>query len=102
MNVDQPQNETPQQPKTPAMKIVGYNLLVVLGYGILSAIPGDVTGLFLYAFIIVIHFLFCLCAAIYKRSWIWVLSAFLIVIIGFSTCAGLSNFVGSKGFEGAN
>lgn len=102
MNVDNPKSETPQQPKTPTMKIVGYNLLVVLGYGVISVIPGDVTGLLFYALLIVLHFIFCLCAAIYNRNWMWVLSAFLIIIVGFSTCAGLSNFVGSQGFEGAN
>jgi multisubunit Na+/H+ antiporter MnhB subunit len=100
MNVDKPQNETPQQPKTPAMKIVGYNLLVVLGYGIPSVIPGDESGLKFYALMVVIHFLFCLCAAIYNRNRIWVLSAFLVIIVGLSVCSASGNLLLSKRFEG--
>ncbi|PJJ84617.1 hypothetical protein [Mucilaginibacter auburnensis] len=78
----------PPEPKKPGMKLVGFNLLTLLGYGALSVIAGKGEGLILYALLIVIHFLFCICAAIYKRNWMWVLSAFLILAIGFSTCVG--------------
>jgi hypothetical protein len=92
-------NEEQQIPEKPQMKIVGYNLLAVLGYGIISVIPGDGIGLLFYALMIVLHFLFCLCAAIYNRNWMWVLSAFLVLIVGFSTCAGAANLFNSRGFE---
>ncbi len=93
MIVDKPQNETPQQPKTPEMKIVGYNLLVMLGYGMLSVIPGNESGLMFYALVVVIHFLFCLGAAIYTSKMIWLLSGLLIIIVGLSICSASGNLI---------
>nr|WP_294794309.1 hypothetical protein [uncultured Mucilaginibacter sp.] len=93
MKVDKPQNETPEQPKTPAMKIVGYNLLVVLSYGIPCVISGDESGLMFYAIMVVIHFLFCVCAAIYTSKLIWLLSGLLIIIVGLSFCSASGTLI---------
>ena len=83
-------NQTPQgneaKKSYTQIKIVGYNLLVLAVYGILSKVAPHGEGWVYYAFLIAIHFLFCICAAIYKRNWMWVLSALLVLVIGFSTC----------------
>ncbi len=99
MNVDKPENETAQQSKTPAMKIVGYNLLAVLGYGIPSVISGDESALMFYALMVVIHFLFCLCAAIYTSNMIWLLSGLLVIIVGLSFCSASGNLILYKSDE---
>ncbi|MFD0750142.1 hypothetical protein ACFQZS_08320 [Mucilaginibacter calamicampi] len=88
MDVNQtPQEEAPKKQYS-QIKIVGINLLVLAVYGILSKVAPHGEGWTYYAFLIAIHFLFCICAAIYNRNWMWVLSALLVLVIGFSTCVG--------------
>ena len=80
-------DESNKKKKVGSMSIVGINLLVMVVYTIiLAAIPD---GLVLDIFLLPAHVLVCLIAAIVNRSWIWVLSAMSVLIIGFSTCAGI-------------
>ncbi len=66
------------------MKIVGYNLLILVGYS--AACLSFSGGFFFDAVLLFSHVVVCLIFAIDKRSWIWLLSGLLILIIGFSTC----------------
>ena len=72
------------------IKIIGYNLLAVVGYTIIYAIlmrlgAGD-EGIFLGFCAIVIHLIFCISMAFTgKRSGVWPLSAVLVFVIGFTT-----------------
>lgn len=91
---EQPEENTPSEKINLQMKIVGYNLLVLLGYGLLSAISARNYGLIFYAFLIFIHFIFTICTALYKRSWVWFLAGVLVLVIGFSTCVGVGNVFG--------
>lgn len=76
-----------QKGKDPQMKIVGYNLLAFVIYGLLLvAVLRDGEALVMFSFLFVFHFFFCIIAAVVQRKWAWVLSGVLIVIIGFSTC----------------
>lgn len=79
--------EEKKEKKPETMSIAGINLLVMLVYTIiLAAIPD---GLILDIFLLPAHVFVCLLVAIVNRSWIWLLSALAVLIIGFSTCAGL-------------
>ncbi|UOE46906.1 hypothetical protein MTO98_21105 [Mucilaginibacter sp. SMC90] len=80
--------------KSPAMKIVGYNLLVLAVYTIICAITNKDGGVIFDMFFIGIQFFACIIFAIINRSWVWLLSAIMVLIIGFSTCVGMLNFSG--------
>ena len=91
MDIDQPPQNNEPKKKYAQIKIVGFNLLAVAFYGLLcNAVPNS-DGLIYYLFLIAIHFLFCICAAIYKRNWMWVLSGIMVLVIGFSTCVSSFN-----------
>lgn len=69
------------------MRIVGVNLLVLAGYTIISrVIPG---GFILNGYAIIVHFILCLIKAIIHKSWIWLLTAIMVLLIGCSTCANI-------------
>ncbi|QEC79760.1 hypothetical protein [Mucilaginibacter ginsenosidivorax] len=73
------------------MKIVGYNILTLAIYSIpCFTVSG---GALIDAFLLLIHVVVCICAALGKRSWFWLLAGLLVLIIGFSTCVT----VGFKG-----
>lgn len=88
MNEEKPLlDKNNKQGKDPRMKIVGYNLLVFVVYGLLLvAVLRDGEAFVMFGFIFIFHFFFCIIAAIVQRKWAWVLSGVLIIIIGFSTC----------------
>ena len=68
-------------------KVVGINLAVLLGYTLICrSING---GIIIDAFLIGIHFITGIIVSIIVRRWEWVLSAFLVLAIGFSTCVSL-------------
>ena len=70
------------------MRIVFYNLLVLAFYTVMCAIIGS-GGAFIDAFLIGVHFLTCLIFTMINGKWVWILSGFLVLLIGFSTCAGI-------------
>lgn len=64
--------------------IIGYNVLALIVYTLLLRFVDG--GLFIDAFILAMHVMACIICAIAMKSWEWVLSAFLVLAIGFSTC----------------
>ncbi len=77
------------------MRIVGINLLVLIGYTIVCRLTAvdtrgeDALGsAALLALLIGIHVLFCLLygAASIKNTKYWLLSSLLVLLIGFSSC----------------
>jgi len=79
------ENKPSKQPSNIA--IVGINIVVLLFYTLISkAIEG---GIFLDAFLIAFHFFGCIIIGLAARKWVWVLSAFVVLLIGFSTCVEL-------------
>lgn len=71
--------------KTPnRWRIVGYNILGLIIYTLLCRFTEG--GIFLDCLLVGIHFLCCIIVAISVKKWEWVLSAFLVLAIGFSTC----------------
>jgi len=71
------------------MAIVGYNLLALAGYTLLSRFSED--GIILDALIMAGQILVCIIAAIAYRSWFWLLSALMVLIVGVSSCVYLLN-----------
>jgi len=95
-NTDSSSRELPGRPDDPkgkipeGMKIVGYNMLVLLIYSVVCKIGSrDLGALFMDAFLVGAHVLVCIIVAAGKRSWMWLLSALLVLIIGFSTCVSI-------------
>ncbi len=77
--MDQEKKNTP-----PDMQLVGINLLILAGYTVVcKLIPG---GVILDVLALFFHVLTCLVNALANRSWIWLLSGILILMIGFSIC----------------
>ena len=76
--------ENKGSPKKYNAYIIGINIGVLALYTIISkAIDG---GLIIDAFFIAVQFFGCVIMGIAVRKWVWVLTAFLILLIGFSTC----------------
>jgi hypothetical protein len=75
--------------KPSAMKIVGYNLLALVVYTIICEITAKDGGFILDMFFIGIQVFIGIILAIVNRSWVWLLSALMVLIIGFSTCVGM-------------
>jgi hypothetical protein len=65
-------------------KIVGSNLGILFAYTLICRFIDG--GIMLDAFFIAVHFTVGIIASIIMRRWEWVLSAFLVIAIGFSTC----------------
>jgi hypothetical protein len=80
------EEEKPQNKLPATWMIVGYNLIVLVFYTLICKLIDG--GAILDAFILVIHFVVCLILSLVMRSWYWVLAAFVVVAIGFSTCVG--------------
>ncbi|TFF33614.1 hypothetical protein [Mucilaginibacter psychrotolerans] len=69
-------------------KVVGINLVLLVGYTLLSAIPSD--GIIIDAFFLFLHVLACIILSITGPSRLqWLLSGLLVSVIGFSTCTGI-------------
>jgi hypothetical protein len=75
--------------RSSAMKIVGYNLLALVAYTIICEITAKDGGFILDMFFIGIQVFIGIILAIVNRSWVWLLSALMVLIIGFSTCVGM-------------
>jgi hypothetical protein len=76
------------------MSIVGYNLLGLAAYTILFRLLASEGGIILDALVVAGHLLVCFVMSIAQKSWIWVLSGVLVLVIGFSTCV---TFIGGIG-----
>jgi hypothetical protein len=70
------------------MLVVGINLAVLAVYTIISKIDKDL-GPLLDAFLLAIHFIVCILWAAIASKRIWLLTAFVVLLIGFSTCVGM-------------
>lgn len=73
------------------MKIVGYNILALIIYTLLSRFAAADGGPIFDMFFIAIHVFVCIIMSIVARSWVWLLSGILVLVIGFSTCVGLGS-----------
>ena len=71
------------------MQIVAYNILVLVGYTILSKLSDG--GFIFDAFLIFAQVVVCLVLSASQRSWSWLLSGVLVLVIGFSTCTMLAS-----------
>jgi len=87
INNQQPeQNQLARENKPiSGMTIVAINLIILAVYTILFKLAGD-GGFVLDALILVLHVTTCIIMSIVKKSGFWLLSAFLVLAIGFSTC----------------
>jgi len=76
--------ENREKAKNYSAYIIGINIGVLALYTIISkAING---GLIIDAFFIAVQFFCCVIIGLSTRKWVWALTAFLILLIGFSTC----------------
>ncbi|MGZ3752969.1 MAG: hypothetical protein ACXVB0_14780 [Mucilaginibacter sp.] len=65
-------------------KVVGYNILALFCYTLLCRFSPD--GMFWDCFLIIVHVLVCIIAAVIVRRWDWILAAVAVILIGVSTC----------------
>jgi len=65
-------------------KVVGYNMLGLFAYTLLFRLVDG--GIIFDCFVVGVHFLVAIIMAIALKKWEWLLSAFLVLAIGFSTC----------------
>ncbi len=87
-------NNQPAKRDNNNFRIVGLNLLTLAIYTVIFKFQKD-TGFLLDAFVILIHFILCLVFAVVnqnKSAGLWILSACLILAIGFSTCVYVIHF----------
>lgn len=76
--------KTEEKKSSDRWKIIGYNILALVTYTLLCrSVDG---GIMIDCFLVGIHVLACIIVAIGVRKWEWVLSAFLVLAIGFSSC----------------
>lgn len=97
LNVNPAQSNSPfnnKGNKPSNMKIVGYNLLVFAAYTVICEVTANDGGFVFDMFFIGIHVIVGIILAIANRSWAWLLSALIVLVIGFSTCVGMLNFNG--------
>ena len=82
-------NRTPKkdEAETSSLKIVGLNLLVFAFYTLICVSMGGEAGFF--AFVLAgLQAFVCVIVAVIAKRWIWVLSALMLLVIGFATCLG--------------
>lgn len=78
--------EVNQEPKPEnRWKTVGINIAGLVVYTLACRLTDG--GVIIDAFLITIHFFVAIIMSIAVRRWEWLLSAFLVLVIGFSTCA---------------
>ena len=84
----QPEQNKPVVENKPmnGMTIVGINLAILAVYTLLIKLTPDGGGFVLDAFLLLFHVVICIIMSIVKKSGSWLLSAFLVLAIGFSTC----------------
>lgn len=67
--------------------IVGLNLGVFSVYSLVLVYPGrNIVGGMLDIIFLLIHFLICVTFGSTSKRWVWILSGFIILTIGFSIC----------------
>lgn len=82
--------EINQEPKPQnRWKVVGINIGILAVYTIACRLVDG--GIIIDAFLIGLHFFIAIIASIVVRRWEWVLSAFMVLVIGFSTCVNFLN-----------
>jgi hypothetical protein len=82
--MEQKEDSKEEKKETSRWKAVGINLAVLVAYTLICKFTDG--GVFLDAFFIAIHFTAAIITSIVVKKWEWVLSAFLVLAIGFSTC----------------
>ncbi len=88
-----PENNQPESTNN-HFNIVGYNMLALVIYTLFTRI-GDGAGYLFDALFLVIHVFVCVIVAITSKgmkTWMWVLSAVMVLVIGISTCIYLPQF----------
>ena len=90
----EPQKTGSEIKLNPGMTIVAINLIALVFYTIICKFIES--GIILDASLIFCHVLTCICFALVKRSWMWFLSAVLVLAIGFSTCVMIGNNMNFK------
>jgi len=90
---NQPQeNELNKKKPIRGIGSVGINLLVLFFYTVLFKLFSGNADIIFDAFVIGFYVIFCLLMALLSRaSWYWLLSAVLVLVIGFSTCTMFGN-----------
>ncbi|MEO3403147.1 hypothetical protein AAFN85_04545 [Mucilaginibacter sp. CAU 1740] len=68
------------------LKILGFNLLALVIYTVLCKLANNISTLVIEAFLVGLQVLVCLIVAAAQRDLVWLLSAFMVLAIGFSTC----------------
>ena len=71
---------------TQRWKVVGYNTLGLLVYTVACRYVDG--GIIIDCGLVGIHFLTAIIMSIALRKWEWLLSALIVIVIGFSTCVG--------------
>jgi hypothetical protein len=77
------------------LEIVGINLLVLAVYTVLCKIEASEGGIVYDLLLVGVHVFVCIIMAIVRKSWIWLLSALMVLVIGFSTCVAGARIFGS-------
>lgn len=88
----QPENDIAGKNKNnpfPGIGILGINLMILIIYTLLCKMANNLDSLAFEAMFIGVQVFVCIGMAIAKRSGMWLLSGFLVLIIGFSTCVGI-------------
>ena len=86
--------EEPEEKPLSGMLIVGYNLLGLTAYTIILSAIGGIAMLF-FGLIFLCHFVACLLLTFGNKQYLyWLLSALIIIVIGFSTCSLVGNILG--------
>lgn len=86
MEEEQRNMQEPPVNTTSSLKIVGINLAVFFIYTVIGIASMGEDGGFSAMILAVIHAFICVIIAIIARRWVWVLSALLLIVIGFATC----------------
>jgi len=73
--------------QTSGLKIVGLNLAVFAFYTVICLSTGADGGIFALC-LAGFHAVICVIVAIVMQRWVWVLSALMLLVIGFATCVG--------------
>lgn len=92
MNGNQIQPDQGKSNNHNGLKVVGFNLLALAFYTVLCKLANDVGSLMAEAFLVGGQVLACLIVSAVRREPVWLLSAFLVLIIGFSTCVYAGEF----------
>ncbi len=65
-------------------KVMGINIGILAVYTSMCFLSND--GMLYDVLFLLVHVVACLIVAIAVKRWVWVLSALIVLLIGFSTC----------------